>query len=742
MPATRRNVSKIRSSLWESTVLHADKAKEYTERGEWLGAYYNTLLAALSCKHCLEANGEVFKPPSTNAKKQFKPSDRSLIKDDDPMQTLYQLYLAIPYYRQKVVQFQKAFACPSQQGTTRDDEIQNTDSQNLDCESIVPVNADNIGVYINDIIGNDLSKDLIMDTLIKPIRMPRLYTNTARALLFYGPPGTGKTMLAKAAVHELNKYPTKLRALFYAPTGEAFKGKYVGESEKKIVQFFNCASKQASELEHKLRKTNKDSPRVISVLFIDELDSIVRNRDVQGADNSVVANTTNTFLQMMDGINTKDNVVVIGATNLPWDLDKAVIRRFDQMIYIPLPDKTTIVHLLEKIIVDKLRSTLFASAEPSYMQKTRTSHECFVRWQPLHGITEEALAVLADDMVTTSKKVGYSPRDIARLCQTVFSKESYQASTNAFFEVKTAKPKDSKDRDSETSSVSYNYAPDMADDLLRCLQGTYVSHQTFLRLKAIAGDRLDTNVAPDYLNRPPFPQTIKVADKTGETPTHTLFTHQICKDAEHCHVYAVQPDKDPRYLLFRTVKVRVRMQTYRVSLYLFCSLAEKHSLSLKSLLSNPTRLWFILDDGLYELDVTPATITINKDPWLTAHPEPWTTDLSQSWLHSIARSVMGNGQPLENADASNPLPDGVASHFAVSDKKGIATTEITGTHRIHASEILDENASGKTNRYAHIAFHPQTFVDARKEVKASGNLKNIRALDTYQRTGEVPTSSS
>ena len=184
-------------------------------------------------------------------------------------------------------------------------------------------------IFFDDLAGLKKEKDLIVNSLIKPLIYPSLFPSIGKGFLLYGPPGTGKTLLAKAAANQLQIEDDSIRVLFFAPTGADLKGKYVGETEKNITKYFTCASRAACIAEKNCRK------RTISILFIDELDSIARNRsnDTSG----IGSNSVNTLLQMMDGVLSFDNVAVIGATNYPWELDAAVLRRFDTQILLDLP---------------------------------------------------------------------------------------------------------------------------------------------------------------------------------------------------------------------------------------------------------------------------------------------------------------------------------------------------------------------------------------------------------------------
>ncbi|CAD6191510.1 unnamed protein product [Caenorhabditis auriculariae] len=140
----------------------------------------------------------------------------------------------------------------------------------------------------------------------------------SRGVLFYGPPGCGKTLLAKAIAHEC-------QANFISIKGPELLTMWFGESEANVRDVFDKARAAAP-----------------CVLFFDELDSIAKARGGSAGDGGGAADRViNQVLTEMDGMNSKKNVFIIGATNRPDIIDSAVLRpgRLDQLIYIPLPDE-------------------------------------------------------------------------------------------------------------------------------------------------------------------------------------------------------------------------------------------------------------------------------------------------------------------------------------------------------------------------------------------------------------------
>jgi SpoVK/Ycf46/Vps4 family AAA+-type ATPase len=195
-------------------------------------------------------------------------------------------------------------------------------------------------IFYNDVIGLHKEKQKINDAFIYPLMYPNLYPSVSKGILLYGPPGTGKTLIVKAAVNELQLKDPDIGVLYFAPSPADLKGKYVGETEKKIEEWFTCASQAACECQG----DGDGAKKYIAIIFIDEIDSIAGSRDDDPT--GLNANSVNTLLQMMDGINSKPNVSIIGATNYPWKLDSAVIRRFDTQILINIPSELELREIL------------------------------------------------------------------------------------------------------------------------------------------------------------------------------------------------------------------------------------------------------------------------------------------------------------------------------------------------------------------------------------------------------------
>ncbi|WP_118857971.1 CDC48 family AAA ATPase [Sphingomonas mesophila] len=182
----------------------------------------------------------------------------------------------------------------------------------------VMVEMPNVGW--DDVGGLDEARDKLREGVELPLKHPaafrRLGIRPARGFLLYGPPGTGKTMLAKAAARESE-------ANFIATKSSDLLSKWYGESEQQIARLFARARQVAP-----------------TVIFIDELDSLVPVRGGGMGEPQVTERVVNQILSEMDGLEELNNVVLIGATNRPNLIDPALLRpgRFDELIYVSPPD--------------------------------------------------------------------------------------------------------------------------------------------------------------------------------------------------------------------------------------------------------------------------------------------------------------------------------------------------------------------------------------------------------------------
>lgn len=180
----------------------------------------------------------------------------------------------------------------------------------------------------DEVVGLEVAKKAVKEAIVYPVQRPDLFPlGWPRGILLFGPPGCGKTLLAAAVATEID-------ANFYSIDAASIMSKWLGEAEQNVAKLFSAARKSASE----------GKPAIV---FVDELDSLMgtHSNEVGGE-----IRVKNQFLKEMDGIVDKGkalHVYVIGATNKPWDLDWAFIRRFQKRILVPLADYATRLNMFK-----------------------------------------------------------------------------------------------------------------------------------------------------------------------------------------------------------------------------------------------------------------------------------------------------------------------------------------------------------------------------------------------------------
>mmetsp|Transcript_16034 Transcript_16034/g.20290 ORF Transcript_16034/g.20290 Transcript_16034/m.20290 type:complete len:430 (-) Transcript_16034:128-1417(-) len=192
----------------------------------------------------------------------------------------------------------------------------NKEEEKLEGALASAIVAESPNVSWDDVSGLEGAKEGLKEAVVLPVKFPQLFDDVRqpwRGILLYGPPGTGKSFLAKACA-------TECEGTFFSISSSDLVSKWMGESERLIKQLFKMARDKKP-----------------SIIFIDEIDSLCGKR-TEGENDSTRRIKTEFLIQMQGVGNSMDGVLVLGATNVPWELDQAMRRRFQKRIYISLPD--------------------------------------------------------------------------------------------------------------------------------------------------------------------------------------------------------------------------------------------------------------------------------------------------------------------------------------------------------------------------------------------------------------------
>ncbi|GMT14787.1 hypothetical protein PFISCL1PPCAC_6084, partial [Pristionchus fissidentatus] len=217
-------------------------------------------------------------------------------------------------------------------------------------ESTLVTNVDSLPL-LSDIVGLKEAKEALLEALVDPLLYPEWFEQSNlkpwRCVLLFGPPGTGKSALCGGIAREVG-------ARFYSISSSDLISSWSGQSEKLIRSLFDIVI------------ANQEP----SIVFMDEVDSLCRKRN-NNEDDSNRRVKTELLVQISRLQSSKSRVFLISATNCPWDLDPAFLRRFEKKIYIGLPDSEAREALFAKLLN---RTTMAADVSWSWLSSVTQGH--------------------------------------------------------------------------------------------------------------------------------------------------------------------------------------------------------------------------------------------------------------------------------------------------------------------------------------------------------------------------------
>eukprot|EP00913_Durusdinium_trenchii_P023444 g22022.t1 len=246
---------------------------------------------------------------------------------------------------------------------------------------------DKPNIFFKDIAGLDNVKNLIRRRVIYPFQNPDLAEKYGRkpggGVLMYGPPGTGKTMMAKAVATELD-------APFYNVLCSDIMSKWVGEAEQNLNDLLATARAQ-----------------VPAVIFLDETEALIGKR---GGNSTVMNRLIPEFLAQIDGVSTKQGgLLLLGATNRPWDIDPAALRhgRFGEHVYIGLSDQAARRFILEMTLAK-------IPLQPDVDLDAIAERTEGLSGADLNGLVDRIVDPAFDEAMASGKQVAEAVQDLVK----------------------------------------------------------------------------------------------------------------------------------------------------------------------------------------------------------------------------------------------------------------------------------------------------------------------------------------
>ena len=235
---------------------------------------------------------------------------------------------------------------------------------------------ENPNVSFKDIVGLDTAKNIIEEALLWPIKYPHFFTGLLepwKGILLFGPPGTGKTLLAKAVA-------TEMRTTFFNISAATIVSKWRGESEKLIKVLFDLARHYQP-----------------STIFLDEIDSIMSARGENGDEHEGSRRMKTELLIQLDGLTKNEGVFLLAASNIPWDLDPALLRRLEKRIMVSLPDKKGREALLKIFIPQNMNKGIDYTKNAEVLEGYSGSDIKLLCKEALMTRTRKAINVIEND---------------------------------------------------------------------------------------------------------------------------------------------------------------------------------------------------------------------------------------------------------------------------------------------------------------------------------------------------------
>jgi transitional endoplasmic reticulum ATPase len=240
-------------------------------------------------------------------------------------------------------------------------------------------------VRFADIVGMEDLKQVVRMRIVEPFVRPGLFQRFKKraggGVLLYGPPGCGKTMMARAIASECE-------ASFTAIGISDILNLWIGESERNLAATFDKARSEAP-----------------SVLFFDELDALAYSRSKASSDHT--RTLVNEFLNQLDGMSGhNERVLVLAATNMPWDVDEAMKRpgRFDRQIFVPPPDAAARAEMFRA----KLRDVPCAEIDHELLARRCESFS----GADIDGVIEQAKDIALGEMLASGEERELTQRDL------------------------------------------------------------------------------------------------------------------------------------------------------------------------------------------------------------------------------------------------------------------------------------------------------------------------------------------